>query len=397
MDKKGVFLLKTYKFKHRKYTLKKNWILLMIIIIMRLEKIISEIEKIFPLNTAEEYDNVGLLLGKTNVECKKALVCHDVTDETIDEALSNKCELVISYHPLIFSSLKKVNYEDRVGRLITKMIENKLSLYTIHTSFDNIKNGLNLMLGEILNLSNQRKLIPKKNSLMKITSYVPSDYLDKVLNSLYDAGAGEIGNYSKCSFSTKGQGTYMGSKQSNPKFGKKEELTKTSEILISLVFPSHKKKKIVENLIESHPYESVAYEVTNIENSNPDLGLGSIGILPRSMTHNEFLEYLKSKLPISFLRHTKFNRNKIRTVSVLAGSGAFAIDNAIENNADAFVTGDLKYHDFYKSDNKILLVDAGHFETEFFIKNKLQEILNEKIPNFAFVQSNINTNPVKYF
>ena len=364
---------------------------------MKLEKIINEIQKIFPLKTAEDIDNVGLLIGKADVECNKALVCHDVTDETIDEALNNKCQLIISYHPLIFNSLKKINYKDRIGRIITKMIENKLSLYSIHTSFDNLKNGLNFDLGRILNLKNQKKLIPKKNSLMKITSYVPSDYLDEVLHSLYEAGAGEIDNYSKCSFSAKGEGRYLAGKKSNPKFGNKEELTKTPEIFISLIFPSYKKKKVIENLIKSHPYESVAYEITNIENYNPDLGLGSLGVLPRSMNEKEFLEHLKSKLPINVVRHSKFMKNKIKIVAVLAGSGAFAIDNAINNGADAFVTGDLKYHDFFKDDNKVLLVDAGHFETEFFIKNKLQEILKEKIPNFAFVLSKINTNPVKYF
>ena len=243
---------------------------------MKLEKIINEIEKIFPTKTAEEFDNVGLLLGKTDAECNKALVCHDVTDEIIDEALNNKCQLIISYHPLIFKSLKKINYEDRIGRIITKIIENKLSLYSIHTSFDNLKNGLNFDLGKILNLQNQKKLIPKKNSLMKLTSYVPNAYLDIVLNSLYKAGAGEIGNYSNCSFSAEGEGRYLGNKESNPKFGNKEKLTKTSEILINLIFPSHRKKKIIESLINSHPYESVAYEITKIENKNPDLGLGTI-------------------------------------------------------------------------------------------------------------------------
>jgi len=364
---------------------------------MKLEKIINEIEKIFPTKTAEEFDNVGLLLGKTDAECNKALVCHDVTDEIIDEALNNKCQLIISYHPLIFKSLKKINYEDRIGRIITKIIENKLSLYSIHTSFDNLKNGLNFELGKILNLENQKILIPKKNSLMKLTSYVPNGYLDVVLNSLYEAGAGEIGNYSNCSFSAEGEGRYLGNKESNPKFGNKEKLTKTSEILINLIFPSHRKKKIIESLINSHPYESVAYEITKIENKNPDLGLGTIGVLPISMTKKKFLEYLKNKLPINVLRCSRFTKNKIKIVSVLAGSGAFAIDSAINNKADAFITGDLKYHDFFKSDNKILLVDAGHFETEFFIKKKLQELLKEKIPNFAFIRSEINDNPVKYF
>ena len=364
---------------------------------MKLEKIINEIEKIFPLKIAEDFDNVGLLLGKNHVDCNKALICHDVTDEIIEEAINNKCELIISYHPLIFNSLKKINYKDRIGRIIIKLIENKLSLYSIHTSIDNLKNGLNFELGRILNLKNQKKLIPKKNTLMKITSYVPSDFLDVVLNSLYEAGAGEIENYSKCSFSAGGEGRYLGGKKSNTKFGNKEELTKTPEIFISLVFPSYKKKKVIENLMKSHPYESVAYEITNIDNCNPDLGLGSMGVLPRSMNEKEFLEYLKNKLPINVVRHSKLMKNKIKIVAVLAGSGAFAIENAVNNGADAFVTGDLKYHDFFKDDNKVLLVDAGHFETEFFIKNKLQEILKEKIPNFAFIISEINTNPVKYF
>ena len=339
---------------------------------MKIEKIIYKIEKIFPTKTAEEFDNVGLLLGNADAQCNKALVCHDVTDEIIDEALNSKCELIISYHPLIFNSLKKIHYKDRVGRIITKMIENKISLYSIHTSFDNLKNGLSFYLGKILNLKNQKKLIPKKNGLMKLTTYIPNEYLDLVLNSLHEAGAGEIGNYSNCSFSTEGEGRYLGNEKSNPKIGNKKDITKTPETLISLVFPGFRKKKIIENLINSHPYESVAYEIMNIENHNPDHGLGSIGVLSKSMTQKEFLDFLKSKLPIPIVRHSKFVKNKIKTVAVLAGSGSFAID-------------------------KILIVDAGHFETEFFIKNKLHEILKEKIPNFAFVLSKVNNNPVKYF
>ena len=364
---------------------------------MKIEKIIHEIEKIFPTKTAEEFDNVGFLLGNINTVCNKALVCHDVTDEVIDEALNSKCELIISYHPLIFKSLKKIHFKDRIGRIIIKMIENKLSLYSIHTSFDNLKNGLSFYLGKILNLKNQKKLIPKKNSLMKLTTYVPNEYLGLVLDSLHEAGAGEIGNYSKCSFSTEGEGRYLGNEKSNPKIGNKEQIIKTSEILISLIFPSFRRKKIIENLINSHPYESVAYEIVNIDNYNPDHGFGSIGVLSKSMTQKEFLNFLKVKLPTSVIRHSKFLRNKVKTVAVLAGSGSFAIDNAINKKADAFITGDLKYHDFFKSDNKILLIDAGHFETEFFIKNKLQEILKEKIPNFAFIRSKIKNNPVKYF
>jgi len=364
---------------------------------MKIKKIIHEIKKIFPTKTAEEFDNVGLLLGNIDAVCNKALVCHDVTDEIINEALNSKCELIISYHPLIFSNLKKIHYGDRIGRIITKMIENKLSLYSIHTCFDNLKNGLSFCLGEILTLKNQKKLILKKNSLMKLTTYVPNEYLDLVLNSLHEAGAGVIGNYSKCSFSAEGEGRYLGNEKSNPKIGNKEEITKTSEILISLIFPSFRRKKIIENLIKSHPYESVAYEIINIENYNPDHGLGSIGVLSKNMTQKEFLNFLKDKLPVSVLRHSKLLQNKIKTVAVLAGSGSFAIDNAINKKADAFITGDLKYHDFFKCDNKILLIDAGHFETEFFIKNKLQEILKEKIPNFAFVLSKIKNNPVKYF
>ncbi len=368
-----------------------------IIALMKIEKIIYKIEKIFPTKTAEEFDNVGLLLGNTDTQCNKALVCHDVTDEIIDEALNSKCELIISYHPLIFNSLKKINYKDRIGRIITKIIENKLSLYSIHTSFDNLKNGLSFYLGNIINLKNQKKIIPKKNTLMKLTTYVPNEYLDLVLNSLHEAGAGEIGNYSKCSFSTEGEGRYFGNEKSNPKIGNKQEITKTSEILVSLVFPSFRRKNIIESLINSHPYESVAYEIMNIDNHNPDHGLGSIGVLSKSMTQKEFLNFVKGKLPIPVIRHSKLLKNKIKTVAVLAGSGSFAIDDAINKKADAFITGDLKYHDFFKSNNKILLIDAGHFETEFFIKNKLQEILKEKIPNFAFIRSKINNNPVKYF
>ena len=350
-----------------------------------------------PTFYAEDFDNVGLLVGRKSTPCNKILVTHDVSEEVVDEAIAKKCQLIICFHPIIFSGLKKITGANYVEKTVLKAIENKIGIYATHTALDNHKEGISYILGEAIGLKEQSILIPKKNTLSLLSTYVPVEAKVKVMDALHTAGAGSLGNYSHCSFSHAGEGQFKGNEASNPSLGEKENLTKVEEQHLQLVFKNHLQPKIIAALKEAHPYEEVAYEIIALENLQNDIGLGSIGTLPSALTPEDFLMLLKKELNLAFLRHSETTANKIEKVAVLGGSGSFAIQAAKAQGADALVTADLKYHDFFQAEKEILLVDAGHYETEQGTKKLIVDYLSKKIPNFAITLSEVNTNPVKYF
>ena len=363
--------------------------------------IIKEITNILsewaPLTYAEEFDNVGLLVGNQNATCQNAMITHDVTEGVVDEAIQKKCALIICFHPIIFNGLKSITGKNYVEKIVLKAIENKIAIYAIHTALDNHAQGISFQLGQNLGLKNQQILLPKNNTLLHLTTYVPKHDAEEIRSALHLAGAGKLGNYSHCSFSVTGQGRYQGNEKSTPRIGVKNELTTTEEEEIRVIVPRHVKNKVIGTLHDSHPYESVAYELIEIQNTNPNIGMGSIGELPEAMPFKDFLAHVKTQLGTPFIRYSSSTKNKIKKVAVLGGSGSFCIDAAKQQGADALITADLKYHDFFKAETDLLLVDAGHYETEHFTKKLIHEFLTKKIPNFAFTLSEVNTNPVKYF
>lgn len=350
-----------------------------------------------PTFYAEDFDNVGLLVGRKSSNCNHILVTHDVTEAVVEEAITKGCQLIICFHPIIFSGLKKITGANYVEKAVLKAIENKIGIYATHTALDNHKKGISYLLGKSLGLKNQNILVPKKNTLCLLSTYVPKEAKEKVLSALHNAGAGQLGNYSHCSFSHVGEGQFKGNENSNPTIGAQGKITKIDEHHIQLVFKKHLQHRIISALNDVHPYEEVAYEIIAIENSQNEIGLGSIGNLPTPMDANSFLTHVKKELNLSFLRHSEKKDKKIEKVAVLGGSGSFAIGTAKAKGADAYVTADLKYHDFFQAEEEILLVDAGHYETEQDTKKLIVDYLSKKIPNFAITLSEVNTNPVKYF
>ncbi|WP_291276033.1 Nif3-like dinuclear metal center hexameric protein, partial [Flavobacterium sp.] len=250
---------------------------------------------------------------------------------------------------------------------------------------------------DTLGLKNTKILIPKEQFIYKLITYTQPDNADKLRNALFEAGAGNIGNYENCSFNSKGIGTYMGNENSNPEFGNRYEFIETEEIKIEVIFEKHLQSKILSTLFKNHVYEEVAYEIYNIQNQHQNIGLGMVGEFEEAMNERDFLEFVKDKMQCGGIRHSTFLGKQIKKVAVLGGSGSFAIKNAIKVQADAFLTADLKYHQFYEAENKLLLADIGHFESERFTKNYIVDYLKEKITNFAIILSEVNTNPVKYF
>ncbi len=364
---------------------------------MQIADVISIIEQEVPLNYAEGFDNVGLLVGDKTEDLKGILVTLDTTEAVVDEAIAKGCNFIFSFHPIIFKGLKSLTGKTYVERTVLKAIQNNIAIYAIHTALDNSIIGVNKMICNQLNLINTEILIPQKNTLKKLTTYVPKSEAETLRTALFNEGAGTIENYSNCSFNIEGNGTYQGNDASNPTKGNKNELHTEAETQVSVIFQKHLEDAILKALHENHSYETVAYEVVSIENTNQTIGMGMVGELETALPEQAFLEYLKAHMQTPAIRHSAFTNKPIKRVAVLGGSGAFAIGNAKAKKADVFVTADLKYHDFFSAENSILLADIGHYESEQYTKNGLVAILKKKIHNFAIILSETNTNPVKYF
>ena len=364
---------------------------------MQIADVISIIEKEIPLSYAEDFDNVGLLVGNKTEDLKGILVTLDTTEAVVDEAIDKGCNFICSFHPIIFKGLKSLTGKTYVERTVLKAIQNNIAIYAIHTALDNSIVGVNKMICNQLNLKNTEILIPQKNTLKKLTTYVPKNQAEALRTALFNAGAGDIENYSNCSFNIEGNGTFKGNDFSNPVIGKKNELHTEPETQISVIFQKHLEGNILTALHKNHSYETVAYEVISIENKNQTIGIGMIGELETELNESAFLEYLKAHMQTSTIRHSNFLNKNVKRVAVLGGSGAFGINAAKKAKADVYVTSDLKYHDFFSAENSILLADIGHYESEQFTKNGLVALLTKKIHNFAVSLSETNTNPVKYF
>ena len=364
---------------------------------MIVQDVINHLEELAPLAYAEDFDNVGLLVGDINAKISNILVTLDTLESVVDEAISEKCNLIISFHPIIFKGLKKLTGKSYVERVVMKAIKHDIAIYSMHTALDNALQGVNDMICNQLELTNKKILIPQSATIKKLTTYVPKNEAQLLRTALFNAGAGSIGNYYDCSFNVVGYGTFNGNKNSTPTIGQKGILHTEEETKISVIYPKHIESQIIASLFKAHSYEEVAYEITSIENKNQNIGMGMIGELKESITESNFLKHVKVKMNTESIRHSSFLGKKIKKVAVLGGSGSFAIQAAKSAGADAFITADLKYHDFFIAENNILLTDIGHYESEQFTKNLLVAYLTKKITNFAIILSKINTNPVKYF
>ena len=363
---------------------------------MNIKEVTNYLEELAPLNYAEDFDNVGLLVGSYQTDVSGILVTLDTLEETVDEAISKNCNLIISFHPIIFGGLKKLNGNSYVERVVLKAIKNNIAIYATHTALDNSKYGVSAKICEVLGLKNTKILIPKKGVIKKLITTVPVQNATVLRNFLFEAGAGSIGNYDNCSFNALGEGTYQGNKDSNPVKGEKGKLHVEQEIQISVVFESKHESNVLKALIENHPYEEVAYDIITTENIHQDIGMGMIGELPKEMSEKDFLLFLKTVMKTDCIRHSELLNKKIRKIALLGGAGSFAISNAKRAGADAYVSADFKYHEFFKAEKSILLADIGHYESEQFTKNLLVDYLTKKISNFAVILSEKSTNPIYY-
>jgi dinuclear metal center YbgI/SA1388 family protein len=364
---------------------------------MTVKDITSYIESKIPLECQEEYDNSGLILGNPQQEIEAVLLTLDITEEILDEALNKNCKLIISHHPLLFKGIRRITGSDAEQRMIIKAIQNNISIYALHTNLDNSIDGLNALLCKKFGIINYKVLLSLGNKLNKLVTFCPHEFAEKVRMSLFNEGAGHIGNYDCCSYNIHGQGTFRASDHAKPFVGEVNKLHFEDETRIEVIFPSFLEKEIIGALLDNHPYEEVAYDIYPLKNRYEKFGAGLVGDLEQEKDLFDFLRIIKKVTGIPVIRHTVPIGKKIKRIAICSGSGSFLIQEAINQRADLFLTADFKYHDFFKAQGELVLADIGHYESEQFVKEWIYSELIEKFPTFAFLISKTNSNPVKYY
>jgi dinuclear metal center YbgI/SA1388 family protein len=364
---------------------------------MLLKEITQYLEKLAPLSYQESYDNAGLITGSPEWEVTGILISLDATEAVVEEAITQSCNLIVAHHPIVFKGLKKLTGANYVERTVLKAIKNDIAMYAIHTNLDNVKGGVNYKIAEKLGLQQVKILSPKKQILQKLVTFVPVGNTNQVLAALYEAGAGNIGNYAGCSFRTSGTGTFTPNEEANPHIGKQNKPEEVAEERIEIIMPSYLSGKILQALRNAHPYEEVAYYLTSLENSYQDIGAGILGELPQPMEEMAFLTYLKTQMQLSVIKYTALRCRPVQRVALCGGAGIFLLPEAIKQGADVFVTADVKYHEYFDADKKVVLADIGHYESEVFTKELIYTYLSQKFTNIALILSNTVTNPIFYF
>lgn len=363
---------------------------------MHLQEINHFFENWAPHSYQEEYDNSGWIVRTTD-SFHQILITLDCTEAVIEEAIKKNCDLVIAHHPIVFKGLKSLTGKSYIERTVMKAIHHNISIYAIHTNLDNVDSGVNFKIGELLGLENLTILAPKKRILKKLYTFVPNEKAAELRSALFEAGAGHIGQYDECSYNTEGYGTFRAGENTDPYVGEHGVQHKQAETKVEVIFPAHLESKIVMALKKAHPYEEVAYDVILLENELQKVGSGMTGTLPEPISAREYLKKVKSTFKCEIIRYSGNLEKAIEKVAFCGGSGFFLLQKAIQHKADLFITGDVKYHDFFDSEDKIVLADIGHFESEQFTKDLIADRIQKNFPNFAVLISETNTNPVKYF
>ena len=364
---------------------------------MSIQEIISFLENIAPASLQESYDNAGLITGNAYWDCKGILTSLDVTEAVVLEAIEQNCNLIVAHHPIIFKGLKKITGGSYVEKTIITAIKNDIAIYAIHTNLDNVIDGVNGKMADKLGLINRQILSPKKGMIKKLVTYVPHAFAENVRNALFAAGAGGIGNYSECNFTIEGEGSFKPNDKANPFIGKAGERHIDKELRLETIYSAWIEKDLVKALKAAHPFEEVAYDISSVDNDHQEIGAGLVGELPQTMTSLEFLEHLKSNFKLKLIRHTTLLDKPINKIALCGGAGSFLIPAAIQSGAQFYVTGDIKYHEFFDADAKLVIADIGHFESEQFTVDLLFDVLRQKFLNFAVLKTGVLTNPVNYF
>lgn len=359
-----------------------------------IQDIIDVIEEQAPTALQESYDNAGMQVGETSLPATGAVLCVDVTEDVVDEAIALGANLIVSHHPLLFHGLKRITGRSYIERVVMKALRNQIAIYAAHTNLDAAV--VNYRWAEMLGLADTQVLQPVGNMLLKLVTYVPETYAESVRQALFAAGAGCIGRYDCCSYTSDGVGSFRAGIGTKPFCGALGELHHEPECRIEVVLPRHLKSRAVKALLNAHPYEEPAYDLLPLDNLWHQVGHGIVGRLPEPMPALDFLNRLKQIMPCESIRHTAREGQYVHRVALCGGGGSFLIDNAVAAKADIFVTGEIGFHNFFGYENTIILAEIGHYESERHTKAIFFDVIRKKFPTFATYLTKVETNPIKY-
>ncbi len=364
---------------------------------MKIQELISAIEVFAAPELQEDYDNAGLITGQASWDCTGVLCTLDVTVEVVKEARAQGCNLIMAHHPIVFKGLKRINGKSYVEQVIIEAIKSDIAIYAAHTNLDNVVLGVNGRIAQQLKLKNFTILAPKQRVLRRLITFAPNDQAEAVRNAVFAAGAGHIGQYSECSFNSRGTGTFKAEEGADPYVGDIGKRHEEEETKIEIVYPSFLELQVVKALLEAHPYEEVAYDIFTMENVHYGIGAGIIGELDNPVSEQEFLQNIKETFKAKVVRHTPLRGRPVQKIAVCGGAGSFLIRQALGQGADFYITADVKYHEFFDAEGRMVLADVGHYESEQFTIDLLHDLLVKKFPTFAVLKTSVNTNPVQYF
>ena len=363
----------------------------------RIHEIVSCFEEIAPAGLQESYDNSGLIVGDMQAEVHKALLCLDSTEAVVDEAIAKGCDIIIAHHPIVFGGIKRFTGTNYVQRVVMKAIRHNIAIYACHTNLDNVlRGGVNERIAKQLGFSASGVLRPMNGMLLKLVVYVPSDSVGVVREAMFAAGAGSIGNYDECSFTLKGEGSFKPNTMANPAEGHAGFRSVLTEDRIEVMVPVWLRGKVWKAVLDAHPYEEVAHDWLDLANNSKEYGAGVLCKLQKPMEVLEFLQHVKRGMGVDVVKYTKSSVNKIEKVAICGGAGSFLIGDAKRMGADAFITSDVKYHEFFDAEESLLLCDIGHYESEKYTIDLFSNILSAKFPKFALIFAVTITNPIDY-
>ncbi len=364
---------------------------------MKIKELIAPLEQWAPRSLQEDYDNSGLQVGGWDDDVSAALICLDCTEAVVEEASKHGCGIIISHHPVIFRGLKSLSGNGPVERTLLAAIRHGIALYAIHTNLDNVVDGVNAEIAARIGLENLRVLDPKPGQLRKLVVFAPTSHADAVRDALFSAGAGQVGAYDECSFSSQGLGTFRPGPGTTPFSGQHGARSADPELRIEVIYHVPREGAILAAMHAAHPYEEVAYDILHLANAHQGIGAGVLGELPKALVQREFLQLLKEAFSLTAIRHTALLDRPISRVALCGGSGAFLIGKAKAAGADAYVTADVKYHEFFEADGRLLLADIGHYGSEQFTMHLIRRRLGEVFPTFATRLTETVTDPIHHY
>jgi len=364
---------------------------------MRLQEIIVELEALAPPQLAEAWDNTGLLLGDRATDIQRAMTCLTLTPDVVAEAIARNVQLVITHHPLMFKPIQRVTADTLEGQTLWHLTCHGIAVYSPHTAWDNAPFGINQQLAELFEL---KEISPLRRQMSpagyKLVTFVPTENLEAVQRTLWDAGCGEIGNYSCCSFVTPGRGSFWGNDSTNPAVGQSGQLERVEELRLEVVCPKSCLAKALSALRTAHPYEEAAIDVIPLEPQPSTQGAGRQGTLGRPITLSELAGMVRERLNATSVQFVGDPHGKISRVGMACGAAAEFWKDAQRAGCDVLITGESRFHGAIEvRDAGFSMILAGHYATERFGMERLASLLAEHCLGLTVTASQWEHDPVQ--